>query len=147
MKKINNCKLVLLVILSLIMFLFSCSLIDSIQGPSDAIVQEATQTCLLSKQPLMAKLLAEKNPYGGVSIINFRITNKWKKSIDGETIFFYETQFTEVNPKVDIGDAQSEKKCYLKGATIELVKRGNSWYSLTSKCSLEESGKEAACDQ
>jgi hypothetical protein len=91
-----------------IIFIFSCSLLE----PDEEIIQNAIRPCVQNMR---------------AEIINFKILNKYKREIDGETNFFYETRFKLKN---EDGKIWPEGQ-HATGTTVSIVKRGNSWYRIT----------------
>jgi len=142
--KVTIYKLTLLLLPIIPIFISGCSLLGL--EPSNEIVREAVRICANNCTPtsidasgtvgqLMSSYFCGMR--GEASIADFKITNKWKKSIDNETVFFYETQFKMIYPDKDINNVHQKKSCYFAEDTIQLVKRGKKWYSLTSKCASQ----------
>ena len=99
----------LLAIVSIaIIFISGCSLLE----PDEDIIQNAILSCVQNMR---------------AEITNFKIVNKYKREIDGETNYFYETRF---KLKYEDGRIWPEGQ-HTTGTTVSIVKRGNSWYRIT----------------
>lgn len=98
----------LVTLLFVITLTMGCSMFSS--GPDD----ETIKSSFYQSQELLTK---------DWEIIDYKITNRYKKEIDKETVYVYETEFRLKNRTT--GQFLSEQN---NRFTFGLIKRGNSWY-------------------
>ncbi len=107
---IKKCRLA--VMFFIIIFTFGCSLFSS--GPDEKTIQNA----LFRGYNLSSEEW---------TMTDFKITNKYTKELNKETVYVYETKF-KLKSTTSGKFYQDAYKDEVMIGTIGLVKRGNSWY-------------------
>lgn len=101
-----------LIVFVIITFAMGCSLFSS--EPDENTIQNGFVQCF-GKSP---------NEW---TVADFKVTNKFKKEIDKETVYIYEAQFKI--KQISSGYTVPEGNQHISLA-CGLVKRGNSWYAM-----------------